>query len=146
MSNSNRGSIEGNQAITSLLLNTDTSIAGVINLARQRAEELCRNKWQAVPGAEQDFGNRAGQVLCYDGNINGNSRLLRVNGYDAVAALIVKNADVFLLNYQVMRNNAAITNLFIDKGSLFLLDEARNKLDLQKFDQNGYQTQDLSNP
>lgn len=146
LSNSNRGSIEGNQAITSLLLNTDTSIAGVINLARQRAEELCRNKWQAVPGAEQDFGNRAGQVLCYDGNINGNSRLLRVNGYDAVAALIVKNADVFLLNYQVTRNNAAITNLFIDKGYLFLLDEARDKSHLQKFDQNGYQTQDLSNP
>lgn len=146
LSNSNRGSIEGNQAITSLLLNTDTSIAGVINLARQRAEELCRNKWQAVPGAEQDFGNRAGQVLCYDGNINRNSRLLRVNGYDAVAALIVKNADVFLLNYQVTRNNAAITNLFIDKGYLFLLDEARDKSHLQKFDQNGYQTQDLSNP
>ena len=69
-----------------------------------------------------------------------------MNGYDAVAALIVKNADVFLLNYQVTRNNAAITNLFIDKGDLFLLDEARNKLDLQKFDQNGYQTQDASNP
>ena len=69
-----------------------------------------------------------------------------MNGYDAVAALIVKNADVFLLNYQVTRNNAAITNLFIDKGYLFLLDEARNRYDLQKFDQNGYQTQDASNP
>ena len=146
LSNNSRGSIEGNQAGTSLLLNTDNSIAGIVNLARQRAEELCRNKWQAVPGAEQDFGNRAGQVLCYDGNIDRNSRLLRVNGYDAVAALIVKNADVFLLNYQVTRNNAAITNLFIDKGYLFLLDEARNKSDLQKFDQNGYQTQDASNP
>ena len=146
LSNNSRGSIEGNQAGTSLLLNTDNSIAGIVNLARQRAEELCRNKWQAVPGAEQDFGNRAGQVLCYDGNIDRNSRLLRVNGYDAVAALIVKNADVFLLNYQVTRNNAAITNLFIDKGYLFLLDEARNRSDLQKFDQNGYQTQDTSNP
>mgnify|MGYP001641087365 CR=1 FL=1 len=146
LSNNSRGSIEGNQAGTSLLLNTDNSIAGIVNLARQRAEELCRNKWQAVPGAEQDFGNRAGQVLCYDGNIDRNSRLLRVNGYDAVAALIVKNADVFLLNYQVTRNNAAITNLFIDKGYLFLLDEARNRYDLQKFDQNGYQTQDASNP
>lgn len=69
-----------------------------------------------------------------------------MDGYDAVAALIVKNADVFLLNYQVTRNNAAITNLFIDKGYLFLLDEARNRSDLQKFDQNGYQTQDTSNP
>ena len=146
LSNNSRGSIEGNQAGTSLLLNTDNSIAGVINLARQRAEELCRNKWKEVPGAEQDFGNRAGQVLCYDGNIDRNSRLLRVNGYDAVAALIVKNADVFLLNYQVTRNNAAITNLFIDKGYLFLLDEARDKSHLQKFDQNGYQTQDTSNP
>ena len=92
------------------------------------------------------MGNRAGQVLCYDGNKDRNSRILRVNRYDEVAALIVKNADVFLLNYQVTRNNAAITNLFIDKGYLFLLDEARNKFDLQKFDQNGYQTQDLSNP
>ena len=146
LSNNSRGSIEGNQAGTSLLLNTDNSIAGIVNLARQRAEELCRNKWQAVPGTEQDLNNKAGQVLCYDGNIDTNSRILRVNGYDTVAALIVKNADVFLLNYQVTRNNAAITNLFIDKGYLFLLDEARNRSDLQKFDQNGYQTQDLSNP
>lgn len=69
-----------------------------------------------------------------------------MKGYDKVAALIVKNADVFLPNYQETQNNAAITNLFIDKGSLFLLDEARKKTDLQKFDQNGYQTQDLSNP
>ena len=81
------------------------------------------------------MNNKAGQVLCYDGNIDTNSRILRVNGYDTVAALIVKNADVFLLNYQVTRNNAAITNLFIDKG-----------YHLQKFDQNGYQTQDPSNP
>lgn len=92
------------------------------------------------------MGNRAGQVLCYDGNRDRNSRILRVKGYDKVAALIVKNADVFLPNYQETQNNAAITNLFIDKGSLFLLDEARKKTDLQKFDQNGYQTQDLSNP
>ena len=146
LSNNSIGSIEGNQAGTSLLLNTDNSIAGVINLARQRAEELCRNKWQAVPGTEQDLNNKAGQVLCYDGNIDTNSRILRVNGYDTVAALIVKNADVFLLNYQVTRNNAAITNLFIDKGYLFLLDEARDRSHLQKFDQNGYQTQDTSNP
>ena len=146
LSNNSRGSIEGNQAGTSLLLNTDNSIAGIVNLARQRAEELCRNKWQRVPGTEEDLGNRAGQVLCYDGNRDRNSRILRVNRYDEVAALIVKNADVFLLNYQVTRNNAAITNLFIDKGYLFLLDEARNKFDLQKFDQNGYQTQDASNP
>ena len=146
LSNNSRGSIEGNQAGTSLLLNTDNSIAGIVNLARQRAEELCRNKWQAVPGAEQDLNNKAGQVLCYDGNKDRNSRILRVNGYDTVAALIVKNADVFLLNYQVTRNNAAITNLFIDKGYLFLLDEARDRSHLQKFDQNGYQTQDASNP
>ena len=146
LSNNSRGSIEGNQAGTSLLLNTDNSIAGIVNLARQRAEELCRNKWQAVPGTEQDLNNKAGQVLCYDGNIDRNSRILRVNGYDTVAALIVKNADVFLLNYQVTRNNAAITNLFIDKGYLFLLDEARDRSHLQKFDQNGYQTQDASNP
>ena len=146
LSNNSRGSIEGNQAGTSLLLNTDNSIAWIVNLARQRAEELCRNKWKEVPGTEQDFNNKAGQVLCYDGNKDRNSRILRVNRYDEVAALIVKNADVFLLNYQVTRNNAAITNLFIDKGDLFLLDEARNRSDLQKFDQNGYQTQDTSNP
>ena len=69
-----------------------------------------------------------------------------MKGYDKVAALIVKNADVFLPNYQETQNNAAITNLFIDKGDLFLLDEARDKTHLQKFDQNGYQTQDASNP
>ena len=146
LSNNSRGSIEGNQAGTSLLLNTDNSIAGVINLARQRAEELCRNKWQIVLGSEQNLNNRAGQVLCYDGNKDRNSRILRVKGYDKVAALIVKNADVFLPNYQETQNNAAITNLFIDKGDLFLLDEARNRSYLQKFDQNGYQTQDPSNP
>ena len=69
-----------------------------------------------------------------------------MKGYDKVAALIVKNADVFLPNYQENQNNAAITNLFIDKGYLFLLDEERDKSHLQKFDQNGYQTQDASNP
>ena len=69
-----------------------------------------------------------------------------MKGYDKVAALIVKNADVFLPNYQKTQNNAAITNLFIDKGYLFLLDEERDKSHLQKFDQNGYQTQDASNP
>lgn len=147
LSNNSRGSIEGNQAGTSLLLNTDNSIAGIVNLARQRAEELCRNKWQPVPpGADQDLSSKAGQILCYDGSKDRNSRILRVKGYDKVAALIVKNADVFLPNYQKTQNNAAITNLFIDKGDLFLLDEARNKFDLQKFDQNGYQTQDTSNP
>lgn len=147
LSNNSRGSIEGNQAGTSLLLNTDNSIAGVINLARQRAEELCRNKWQEVPpGADQDLSSKAGQVLCYDGNRDRNFRILRVKGYDKVAALIVKNADVFLPNYQETQNNAAITNLFIDKGDLFLLNEARDKSHLQKFDQNGYQTQDTSNP
>ena len=146
LSNNSRGSIEGNQAGTSLLLNTDNSIAGIVNLARQRAEELCRNKWKEVPATEQNLNNRAGQVLCYDGNKDRNFRILRVKGYDKVAALIVKNADVFLPNYQETQNNAAITNLFIDKGDLFLLDEARNRSDLQKFDQNGYQTQDLSNP
>lgn len=145
LSNNSRGSIEGNQAGTSLLLNTDNSIAGVINLARQRAEELCRNKWKEVLGSEQDLNNKAWQVLCYDGSKDRNSRILRVNGYDKVAALIVKNADVFLPNYQETQNNAAITNLFIDKGDLFLLDETTTD-DLQKFDQNGYQTQDLSNP
>lgn len=144
LSNNSRGSIEGNQAGTSLLLNTDNSIAGIVNLARQRAEELCRNKWKEVLGSEQDLNNKAWQVLCYDGSKDRNSRILRVNGYDKVAALIVKNADVFLPNYQKTQNNAAITNLFIDKGDLFLLDEARS--DLQKFDQNGYQTQDTSNP
>ena len=147
LSNNSRGSIEGNQAGTSLLLNTDNSIAGIVNLARQRAEELCRNKWQPVPpGADQDLSSKAGQILCYDGNRDRNFRILRVKGYDKVAALIVKNADVFLPNYQETQNNAAITNLFIDKGDLFLLDEARNRYDLQKFDQNGYQTQDASNP
>ena len=147
LSNNSRGSIEGNQAGTSLLLNTDNSIAGIINLARQRAEELCRNNWQPVPpAADQDLSSKAGQVLCYDGNRDRNFRILRVKGYDKVAALIVKNADVFLPNYQETQNNAAITNLFIDKGYLFLLDEAKNKSDLQKFDQNGYQTQDASNP
>ena len=147
LSNNSRGSIEGNQAGTSLLLNTDNSIAGIVNLARQRAEELCRNKWQPVPpGADQDLSSKAGQILCYDGNRDRNFRILRVKGYDKVAALIVKNADVFLPNYQENQNNAAITNLFIDKGDLFLLDEARNRFDLQKFDQNGYQTQDASNP
>ncbi len=147
LSNNSRGSIEGNQAWTSLLLNTDNSIAGIVNLARQRAEELCRNKWQPVPpGADQDLSSKAGQILCYDGNRDRNFRILRVKGYDKVAALIVKNADVFLPNYQENQNNAAITNLFIDKGDLFLLDEARNGSGLQKFDQNGYQTQDLSNP
>ena len=147
LSNNSRGSIEGNQAGTSLLLNTDNSIAGIVNLARQRAEELCRNKWQPVPpAADQDLSSKAGQVLCYDGNRDRNFRILRVKGYDKVAALIVKNADVFLPNYQETQNNAAITNLFIDKGDLFLLDEARDKTHLQKFDQNGYQTQDTSNP
>ena len=146
LSNNSRGSIEGNQAGTSLLLNTDNSIAGVINLARQRAEELCRNKWKEVLGSEQDLNNKAWQVLCYDGSKDRNSRILRVKGYDKVAALIVKNADVFLPNYQKTQNNAAITNLFIDKGYLFLLDEERDKSHLQKFDQNGYQTQDASNP
>lgn len=147
LSNNSRGSIEGNQAGTSLLLNTDNSIAGIVNLARQRAEELCRNKWQPVPpGADQDLSSKAGQVLCYDGNRDRNFRILRVKGYDKVAALIVKNADVFLPNYQENQNNAAITNLFIDKGYLFLLDEERDKSHLQKFDQNGYQTQDASNP
>ena len=147
LSNNSRGSIEGNQAGTSLLLNTDNSIAGIVNLARQRAEELCRNKWQPVPpGADQDLSSKAGQILCYDGNRDRNFRILRVKGYDKVAALIVKNADVFLPNYQETQNNAAITNLFIDKGYLFLLDEARDKTHLQKFDQNGYQTQDASNP
>ena len=38
-----------------------------------------------------------------------------MKGYDKVAALIVKNADVFLPNYQETQNNAATANIFVDK-------------------------------
>ncbi|MDO4713707.1 MAG: hypothetical protein Q4B28_03520 [bacterium] len=45
LSAEDKSSVEGNSAVPSLLLTTDTSIASVINLATKKADELCRNKW-----------------------------------------------------------------------------------------------------
>lgn len=110
MSNNNRGSIEGNQAITSLLLNTDTSIAGVINLARQRAEDLCRNKWKS------DRGNaKVSPVICYNGeSIDGEKPTVEIysNEY-AGKTVVIKGANIELKEY-MLKSNAA-TTIFVDK-------------------------------
>ena len=110
MSNSNRGSIEGNQAITSLLLNTDTSIAGVINLARQRAEDLCRNKWKS------DRGNaKVLPVICYNGeSIGGVKPTVEIykNEY-AGKTVVIKGANIELKEYMLKHDTA--TTIFVDK-------------------------------
>lgn len=143
MSNNNRGSIEGNQAITSLLLNTDTSIAGVINLARQRAEDLCRNRRQPIPMGYQQLDPATDvDILCYDGALNGSSNLLHVDHYDVgkhrkkrIGAIAVKNADVWLNHTQW--HSAPPVNLFIDKGDL-LLPASSLTGELQSFNSEGY--------
>ena len=148
LSNNSRGSIEGNQAGTSLLLNTDNSIAGVINLARQRAEELCRNKWQAVPGGYQQLHPNM-SVLCYDWAINPNSRLLHIDHYDfgkngkKIDLIVVKNADVWLNHYQWWQESTAATaNIFVDKWDLFLTDSTPLP-ELTTFRENGYRKNKL---
>lgn len=143
LSNNNRGSIEGNQAITSLLLNTDTSIAGVINLARQRAEDLCRNRRQPIPMGYQQLDPATDvDILCYDGALNGSSNLLHVDHYDVgkhrkkrIGAIAVKNADVWLNHTQW--HSAPPVNLFIDKGDL-LLPASSLTGELQSFNSEGY--------
>ena len=143
LSNNNRGSIEGNQAITSLLLNTDTSIAGVINLARQRAEDLCRNRRQPIPMGYQQLDPATDvDILCYDGALNGSSNLLHVDHYDVgkhrkkrIGAIAVKNADVWLNHTQW--HSAPPVNLFIDKGDL-LLPASSVTGELQSFNSEGY--------
>ena len=143
LSNSNRGSIEGNQAITSLLLNTDTSIAGVINLARQRAEDLCRNRRQPISMGYQQLDPATDvDILCYDGALNGSSNLLHVDHYDVgkhrkkrIGAIAVKNADVWLNHTQW--HSAPPVNLFIDKGDL-LLPASSLTGELQSFNSEGY--------
>ena len=148
LSNNSRGSIEGNQAGTSLLLNTDNSIAGVINLARQRAEELCRNKWQAVPGGYQQLHPNM-SVLCYDWAINPNSRLLHIDHYDfgkngkKIDLIVAKNADVWLNHYQWWQESTAATaNIFVDKWDLFLTDSTPLP-ELTTFRENGYRKNKL---
>ena len=148
LSNNSRGSIEGNQAGTSLILNTDNSIAGVINLARQRAEELCRNKWQAVPGGYQQLHPNM-SVLCYDGAINPNSRLLHIDHYDfgkngkKIDLIVAKNADVWLNHYQWWQESTAATaNIFVDKWDLFLTDSTPLP-ELTTFRENGYRKNKL---
>ena len=148
LSNNSRGSIEGNQAGTSLLLNTDNSIAGIINLARQRAEELCRNNWQAVPGGYQQLHPNM-SVLCYDGAINPNSRLLHIDHYDIgkngkkIDLIVVKNADVRLNHYQWWQESTAATaNIFVDKWDLFLTDSTPLP-ELTTFRENGYRKNKL---
>ena len=148
LSNNSRGSIEGNQAGTSLLLNTDNSIAGVINLARQRAEELCRNKWQAVPGGYQQLHPNM-SVLCYDWAINPNSRLLHIDHYDfgkngkKIDLIVAKNADVWLNHYQWWQESTAATaNIFVDKWDLFLTDSTPVG-ELTTFRENGYRKNKL---
>ena len=148
LSNNSRGSIEGNQAGTSLLLNTDNSIAGVINLARQRAEELCRNKWQAVPGGYLQLHPNV-SILCYDGNINSNSKLLHIDHYDIgkngkkIDLIVAKNADVWLNHYQWWQESTAATaNIFVDKWDLFLTDSTPVG-ELTTFRENGYRKNKL---
>ena len=148
LSNNSRGSIEGNQAGTSLILNTDNSIAGIVNLARQRAEELCRNKWQAVPGGYQQLHPNM-SVLCYDGAINPNSRLLHIDHYDfgkngkKIDLIVVKNADVRLNHYQSWQESTAATaNIFVDKWDLFLTDSTPLP-ELTTFRENGYRKNKL---
>ena len=148
LSNNSRGSIEGNQAGTSLLLNTDNSIAGVINLARQRAEELCRNKWQAVPGGYLQLHPNV-SILCYDGNINSNSKLLHIDHYDIgkngkkIDLIVAKNTDVWLNHYQWWQESTAATaNIFVDKWDLFLTDSTPVG-ELTTFRENGYRKNKL---
>ena len=148
LSNNSRGSIEGNQAGTSLLLNTDNSIAGVINLARQRAEELCRNKWQAVPGGYLQLHPNV-TILCYDGNINSNSKLLHIDHYDIgkngkkIDLIVAKNTDVWLNHYQWWQESTAATaNIFVDKWDLFLTDSTPVG-ELTTFRENGYRKNKL---
>ena len=141
LSNNNRGSIEGNQAITSLLLNTDTSIAGVINLARQRAEDLCRNKWKS------DRGNaKVSPVICYNGeSIDGEKPTVEIysNEY-AGKTVVIKGANIELKEY-MLKSNAA-TTIFVDKWDLILPGVVVNTGALPVFSSAGYLIPDMQSP
>ena len=141
LSNSNRGSIEGNQAITSLLLNTDTSIAGVINLARQRAEDLCRNKWKS------DRGNaKVSPVICYNGeSIGGVKPTVEIYGNEyAGKTVVIKGANIELKEY-MLKSNAA-TTIFVDKWDLILPGVVVNTGALPVFSSDGYLIPDMQSP
>ena len=141
LSNNNRGSIEGNQAITSLLLNTDTSIAGVINLARQKAEDLCRNKWKS------DRGNaKVSPVICYNGeSIDGEKPTVEIysNEY-AGKTVVIKGANIELKEY-MLKSNAA-TTIFVDKWDLILPGVVVNTGALPVFSSAGYLIPDMQSP
>ena len=141
LSNNNRGSIEGNQAITSLLLNTDTSIAGVINLARQRAEDLCRNKWKS------DRGNaKVSPVICYNGeSIGGAKPTVEIYGNEyAGKTVVIKGANIELKEYMLKHNTA--TTIFVDKWDLILPGVVVNTGALPVFSSAGYLIPDMQSP
>ena len=141
LSNNNRGSIEGNQAITSLLLNTDTSIAGVINLARQKAEDLCRNKWKS------DRGNaKVSPVICYNGeSIGGAKPTVEIYGNEyAGKTVVIKGANIELKEYMLKHNTA--TTIFVDKWDLILPGVVVNTGALPVFSSAGYLIPDMQSP
>lgn len=108
-------------------METEESIATVINTARKNADQLCRNRWNSSTLAD---------VLCYD--LSSNLVIPDFNFTNRKGkTVIVKNGDVVIT--QAMSKNEAPINLFIDRGNLYLKNPESTG-NLQDFDAYGFPT------
>lgn len=115
-----------------MLLNTDNSIASVINIATKKADELCRDKWIDVSQTQPLNGS----VLCLDA---ANATISLGSDQYADKTIIVKNGNLILGEY--MRADAQPTTIFVAKGHLFLPQGTQsNPQHLIDFSPSGYPT------
>ncbi len=93
-------------------METEETIANIINVARKNAALLCRNKWNPT--------NTKDNVLCYNSESENGYPInlnLSNNNY-AGKTIVVKGRDITISNSMKIEDKPI--NIFIDQGNLYL--------------------------
>ncbi|MCX6824594.1 MAG: hypothetical protein NTY80_00065 [candidate division SR1 bacterium] len=103
---------------------SDINSSTLINVAKQKAQELCQGRQINLPLTNSE------KIACYDSDLTINLD----DGWYANKTIIVKNANVILEGG--MNNNSEAINLFIDKGFMYI----PNEITSQNFNTEGFPT------
>jgi hypothetical protein len=122
------GQLLGNEADakTQYFSSVQLNNASLVNLAKQKAEELCRGKWST------NFP-QGGNIICVYSN-NDNTIHPTIDDIKG-RILIAKNVNVTLQG--AMYATTPELNIFIDGGTLALAQNSANRI---QFNENGYPT------
>lgn len=122
--NPNKIDIEGNFGAKSQTIRTTSySLADAVNVARKKAEQLCRGKWNT----------EWGKVLCYD---NSQGAFQKELVLEQGKTYILKNIDLKLR--QFMKASDEPVTVFIDGGKLLLPTAVNTGTSLISFNDAGY--------